>query len=482
MEYSICIIGGGVTGCAIARTLSQYDCSVVLLERGNDVAIGASKANSGIIHGGYDDMPHSLKARFSHHGNALYDVWNEELSFGLRRIGSYVLAYSEQEMQQVQSLYERGIQNGVMHLEIHDGVKVRSHEPSIAEGVCGGLYCPQAGIVSPYEVVLAMAENAVANGVDIKLEHEVLGIKHDTRRGRGRDRLSDTQDGLVVLTSQGEITTRYVVNAAGLYADNIARMCGDEFFTITPRKGNYCIFERGYLPVSHILFRIPTKKGKGVLVTPTYHGNLLIGPDSYHVSSVRDSSVDEQGLEYIIANAKHSLPTLDTSRIITQFAGLRASAVHKDFIIDVSRNTRGVLHVAAIESPGLTSAPAIADYVSGLLLPHRGNGLRRSDFDPQRKQLIPSQNDRRYLSVEELHRAISLPAGNPDRIICRCEQITESIVREALNRSPAPLTIDAIKRRTRCGQGPCQGAFCRPRVKALLAEQSTITPQEVLCT
>lgn len=458
--YDVCIIGAGVVGCAIARELSQYRLRTVLIDKAEDVSQGASKANSGIVHGGYSAAHGTLKGELCAEGNRRYDQWEEELHFGLRRSGSLVVGFNEQDRERIEALYENGKKNGARGLEILDAAGVRAMEPNLNEAVSCALYCKTAGVTSPYELTIALAENARANGTEILLGRTVTAIEKG--------------EAFTVHTNEGDIEASFVVNAAGVHSDQIAGMVGLHDFTITPRKGEYILFQRGYGKlVKTVVFQTPTEKGKGILVTSTYHGNLMIGPNAEEVGDREDTGTVEDHLREIIATARKSVPSFDLRKVITNFSGLRATASGKDFIIEESAVSRFV-NVAGIDSPGLTSSPAIAVRVAGIL---KEAGLSLSSdahYRAQRRPIIVPKS----LAAAELKRRIELPSG-PERIVCRCEQVSEAEILDAMGRGLPVDTTDAVKRRTRAGMGQCQGQFCRPRVKALLARELGRSAEEI---
>ncbi|WP_416176371.1 NAD(P)/FAD-dependent oxidoreductase [Clostridium sp.] len=456
--FDITIIGAGVVGCAIARELSKYKLKICLLEKDDDVSCGASKANSGIVHGGYDDEPGTLKAELCVKGNRMYERLNNELNFGYRQTGSLVLAFNDDEKKHIERLYDNGIKNGVNGMEIIDGKMVLEMEPYVNKDVKLALYCKNAGVCSPYEMTIALAENAVSNGVDLKLEHEVTSIVK--------------KRGFFEITSGGEkIKSRYVINAAGAYSDKISNMVGQNYFTIIPRKGEYIIFnkDQSYL-VNSVLFQVPTEKGKGILVTTTCHGNLMIGPNAQEVSDREDVSTNEEILKYIVETAKKSVNGFDMKKAITSFAGVRPTSSRKDFIIEETE-VKGFINVAGIDSPGLTSSPAIALKVLDILS-FAGVKLKKNDkFNPYRKPIIVKK-DKNFKG--------DLNSEDPKtHIICRCENVTEAEIIDALNRPVKADSIDAIKRRTRAGQGMCQGTFCGKRVRKIISRELKIPEDKV---
>ncbi|MCH3963948.1 MAG: FAD-dependent oxidoreductase [Clostridium sp.] len=456
--YDIVIIGAGAVGCAIARELSKYKLKICILEKNDDVSCGASKANSGIVHGGYSDEPGTLKAKLCIRGNRMYESLNRELNFGYRETGSLVLAFNDEEKKHIEKLYDNGIKNGVDGMEIIDGKKVLEMEPHVNKRVKWALYCKNAGVCSPYEMTIALAENAVENGVDLKLGHEVTSIVK--------------KNGTFQVSSGGEkVESRYIINAAGAYSDRISDMVGLDYFTIVPRKGEYIIFnkDQSYL-VNSVIFQVPTEKGKGILVTTTYHGNLMIGPNAQEVSDRGDVSTDEEILKYIVETAKKSVSGFNMKKAITSFAGIRPTSSTKDFIIEETE-VRGFINVAGIDSPGITSSPAIALKVVDVLY-KAGLKLDRDEkFNPFRKPIIVKKDGNFRGDID---------SEDPEKhIICRCEKVTESEIVDALHRTVKTDSIDGIKRRTRAGMGMCQGMFCGPRVRKIIARELKIPEEQV---
>jgi len=456
--YDICIIGAGVVGTNIARELSKYQVRVCLVEKEEDVSCGASKANSGIVHGGYSDEPGTLKAELCVKGNRMYEQLNKELNFGYRETGSVVLAFRDEDMKTLEKLYQYGIKNGVGGLAIIDGEKVRELEPYVSKEVKAALYCRNAGVTSPYEFVIALAENAITNGVELKLNTAVAGIEK-------------VDDYFKVATNKGEIQTQYVINAAGIYCDKISSLIGIDDFHIIPRRGQYVLLdkEQNYLANS-VIFQVPTELGKGILVTTTYHGNLMVGPNAEEINDKDDVGTTEDVLENIVKTARMSVPDFDMKQAITSFAGNRPISSKKDWIIEESR-VAGFINLIGIDSPGLTASPAIALKVVGLLKLAGLELKNKKDFMAYRKPII---------QVKDENFKGEINSTNPDEhIICRCEQVTETEIIDALHRNIAIKSIDAIKRRTRAGMGKCQSGFCRSRVKEIIARELHIPVEEV---
>lgn len=457
--YDICIIGAGVVGANIARELAKYKLRVCLVEKEEDVSCGASKANSGIVHGGYSDEPGTLKAELCVKGNRMYEQLNKELHFGYRETGSVVLAFRDEDCATLEKLYRYGIENGVGGLAIIDGDRVREIEPYVSKDVIGALYCANAGVTSPYEFVIALVENAITNGVELKLNTAVVGIEKN--------------DGYFkIATNKEEIQAAYVINAAGVYSDKVASMVGIDEYHITPRRGQYVLLdkEQNYLANS-VIFQVPSKLGKGILVTTTYHGNLMVGPNAEEISDKDDVSTTEEVLEYIVKTARISVPGFDMKKAITSFAGNRPVSNKKDWVIEESSAVQGFVNLVGIDSPGLTSSPAIALKVIEILKKAGLELTPKSNFQPSRQPII---------KVKDKNFNGDINASNPEEhIICRCEQVTEAEIVDALHRNIAIKSVDAIKRRTRAGMGTCQSGFCRSRVKAIIARELHIPIEEV---
>lgn len=455
LKTDVVIIGGGIVGTAIARELSKYQLDVVLLEKEPDIAMGTTKANSAILHAGFDAHPGSLKAKFNVRGNALYHKLKDELALDIKWTGSLVVATSEEEMNTVQELFERGKTNGVPGLAILSGAEVLAKEPNLSTNVKGALWAASAGIFLPFGAAISFVENAMKNGVKVLTECPVTGI--------------EVTDGHVtgVKTSQGLITANYVINAAGLHADDISRMANDDSFTIAPRKGEYILFDKNASSIiNNVIFPAPSKKSKGILVCPTVHGNIFIGPNAQDIDDKADLSTTPIGLNEIITGAKKLVPDLPLHASITEFSGLRAAANEGDFVIRPSKVTAGLIHAAGIQSPGLTSAPAIAEFIADI--------LQESGLTLTPKQNFVATNEAkvifRELTNEQKQELIN---KNPlyGRVICRCETITEGEILDAIHSPCGAKTVDGVKRRTRAGMGRCQGGFCGPRVTTILARE-----------
>jgi glycerol-3-phosphate dehydrogenase len=453
MNYDVAVVGAGVIGSLTARELSRYNIKVALLEKCNDMAMGTSKANSAIVHAGFDAKPGTLKAKLNVEGTALMPKLCETLHVPFKPVGSLVVAFSDDEMETVKELLDRGVKNGVPGLEIYDKEKLKKEEPNISDEAKGALWAPSAGIVCPYELTIAAAENAVVNGTDFIRNFEVKSIEF--------------KDGMFTI-SNGETTVnaKYVINAAGVYCDEIAALIGDNSIHTTPRKGEYMLCDKSIGGLAkHTIFQCPSKMGKGILVTPTVDGNLLIGPSALDIEDKDDVSTTASTLAEILEIAKKSVPVLNTREVITSFAGLRAHCDKDDFIIEKSEKNGQFYNVAGVESPGLSSAPAIAKYVAELLMKDV-KAEEKADFNPVREEPVRFRhmtNEQRKALIEK----------NPayGRIICRCETITEGEILDAIHAPAGARDVDGVKRRTRAGMGRCQGGFCGSKVVELLAKE-----------
>lgn len=451
--FDVTIVGAGVIGCSIARELARYDIRVCVIEKNSDVASETTKANSAIIHAGYDAKPGTLKAKLNAIGNPMYDELSRELDFPFNRIGSMVIGFNEEDLSELKKLLEQGTKNGIPGLEIIYKEEILKLEPNLSEEVYAALYAKTAGIVCPYEMTVALAENAAQNGVEFRLNTSVQDIKKDG-------------DTFTLKTNSGDISSRLVINAAGVYADDINNMVSEDRITILPRKGEYCVFDKSVGDmVSMTIFQVPTSLGKGVLVTPTVDGNLLMGPTATDGVEKWDTSTTREGLSEVLRAAKKSVKEIPMDKIISSFAGLRARCTREDFIIEEARGVKGFINVAGIESPGLSSAPAIGkmveEMVVNILKPERNE-----NFSPVRegiKRFRELSNDERRELIERE------PAYG--RIVCRCETVTEGEVLDAIKRPLGARTLDGVKRRTRCGMGRCQSGFCSTRIVDILSRE-----------
>ena len=459
--YDVIIIGAGVSGSAVARELSRYRIKVCVLEKEEDVCCGTSKANSGIVHAGYDAAEGSLMAKLNVRGNEMMDALARDLDIPFKRTGSLVICLHEEDQPQLQTLYERGGRNGVPGLRILGREELKDMEPNISDEACAALYAPTAGIICPFELNIAMAENAAMNGVEFRFNTEVQDLK-------------STEKGWEIYTSQGVCETRYVVNAAGVYADVFHNIISKNKIHITPRRGDYCLLDKSAgSHVGRTIFALPGKYGKGVLITPTVHGNLLVGPTAVDIEDKEGTNTTKEGLDEIIKKAGLNIKNLPMRQVITSFAGLRAHEDGHEFIIGEVKDARGFIDCAGIESPGLTSSPAIGEMV-GNIIRDKMNLEEKEDFISIRKGVLnPNTLDReqRNFLIQE-----KPEYGN---IVCRCEMITEGEIIDAIQRPIGARSLDGIKRRTRAGMGRCQTGFCSPKTMEVLARELHIPISEV---
>ncbi|MCX7951505.1 MAG: FAD-dependent oxidoreductase [Clostridiales bacterium] len=458
--YDVAIIGAGIVGTSIARELSKFDVSCVVIDKSNDIANGSTKANSGIVHAGYDAKEGTLKAKFNVLGSEMYEGICKELDVPYKRNGSLVLAFSDEDMKHIEMLYNRGLKNGVRELEIIDKNKLLSLEPNLQDNVVGALYAKTGAIVSPFELAIALGENASQNGVEFMLSTVVTKVYKEN-------------DLFVIETNNGVIKAQYLVNAAGLFADDINSMLGGQEFKIIPRRGEYCLFDKAVgNMVTRTIFQTPTNKGKGILVSPTVHGNLFVGPNAIEMDKKDDVSTTKEGLEEVIKGGNRSVKGLNPRDIITSFTGVRATPSTGDFVINIP--TKNAVNAAGIESPGLTASVAIAPYVVNLLQEQGLRLNRKSDF------IATRQNTKLFINMTENEKKEVLKQ-NPlyGRIICRCEHITEGDIISAINRPLGAKTVDGVKKRVRAGMGRCQGGFCMPRVVEILARELNVSPIEI---
>lgn len=461
MQYDVVVIGAGVVGALISLELSKKDIRVAILDKCNDVAMGTTKANSAIVHGGFDAANGTLKAKLNVRGTALMPQLCADLAVPYRNNGSLVLAFSEEEMEHVHTLYERGQKNGVPRLSVIDKAAVKAMEPHVSDEVVGALLSETAGIVCPYELTIAATEVAVTNGVEFLRNCAVESIQANN-------------DGFVLSTTCGEIEASYVINAAGVHADDVARMIGDDSITIIARKGEYYLLDKSYGYIAdHTLFQCPTKMGKGVLVTPTVDGNLLIGPSALDVEDKDDVDTTAEGLSFILEKAKKTVPELNTRGAITSFAGMRAHPLTDDFIIGFSEKNDRFLNVAGIESPGLSAAPAIAEMVRDLLT-EKAALSEKAQYKTKRTPPVRF----RHMSKAEREALIAKNKAY-GRVICRCETITEGEILDAIHAPAGARDVDGVKRRTRAGMGRCQGGFCGSKVLEILARELNVPMNDI---
>ena len=467
MRADIVIIGGGIIGTAIARELSRYRIDITLIEKEDDVAMGTSKGNSGIIHAGYNADFRTLKGQLNIKSNSRFDKLCQDLKVRFKRIGSLVVGFTEEDLKKLRELKKNGKKNGLKNLEIITGDRLFELEPNLNPQAKYALYTPSAGIISPYKFTIALADNAVINGVKVLLETEAKDIRIEEKQVCG------------VVTDRGLIETRVIINAAGLYADEIAKTAGDSF-KISPLKGEYQLFDKqwGNL-VNHILFPIPTKLSKGILVAPTVHGNLLIGPNSCRVKEKDDLSTTKAGTQEVYEGARKLIPHLPHQDLINSFAGLRADIEGRDdFVIEASKKIRGFINVAGIESPGLSSAPAIAEMVSGILkeVAQEISPQLELNYKDDFIETLPEQpRFADYLDKTGEWQEIVEKDADYGEIICRCEKVSKGEMLGAIHQPVPARSLDAIKRRIRAGMGRCQGGFCSPKILKILSEELKIS-------
>lgn len=455
--YDVVIIGAGVSGSASARELSRYKVNACVIEKTEDVCSGTSKANSGIVHAGFDAPEGSLMAKLNVEGNLMMEELSKELDFPFKKNGSLVICLSEEDMPKLKELYDRGIRNGVKELKILNKEEVLELEPNITDDVYAALYAPTGGIVCPFGLNIALAENANTNGIEFRFNTEAQDIEK-------------IDGGFIIKTNQGDIKTKYIVNAAGVYADKFHNMVSQNKINITARKGEYCLLDKtAGNHVSRTIFALPGKMGKGVLVSPTAHGNLIVGPTSTDIDDKEGVNTTREGLDTVIGKSSMNVKNIPMRQVITSFSGLRAHEDNHEFIIKELEDAKGFIDCAGIESPGLTSSPAIGKMVADILK-EKLNLEENPNFVGTRKGIL----DPNTLSLEERNQLIKeQPAyGN---IICRCEMITEGEIIDAIRRPLGAKSLDGVKRRTRAGMGRCQAGFCSPKTMEILERELSIS-------
>ncbi|MEE1042638.1 MAG: NAD(P)/FAD-dependent oxidoreductase [Clostridia bacterium] len=458
--YDVAIIGAGVVGGMIARRLSAYDLKICIIEKANDVAMGATKANSAIVHAGFDAKEGSLKAELNVKGSEMMPQVAKELGVKYKNNGSLVIGFNDDDRRTIEELLVRGTKNGVKGLKILEKDELKKIEPNISENVLCALYAPTGAIICPYELTIAAIGNAMDNGADLELNFKV-------------DAIENKRDYYEVKCGDKVVKARYVVNGAGLYSDEIAAMVGDNSFKVHPRRGEYILLDKecGSL-VNTTVFRTPSKMGKGILVTPTVDGNLLLGPTSVDMEDKEDNSTTPEGFAHIIKEANENIEGIPFNKTITSFCGLRAAGDTGDFIINSP--VANFVNVGGIESPGLSASPAIAEYVEGILKEQGLTLNKNKSYNPTRKAMHAF----REASIEEKNKMIKL---NPayGKIVCRCETVTEGEILDAIRTNPKPTDLDGVKRRTRSQMGRCQGGFCGPQIVEMLADELGIAYEEV---
>ncbi|MBQ1231561.1 MAG: NAD(P)/FAD-dependent oxidoreductase [Clostridia bacterium] len=458
--YDVLIIGAGVIGGMVARTLAKYDLKICILEKENDVAMGATKANSAIVHAGFDAKEGSLKARLNIKGSAMMESVCKELGVKYKNNGSLVIGFNDDDRATIEELKKRGDKGGVPALRVLEKDELLTLEPNLSRNVTCALYAPSGAIVCPYELTVAAIGNAMDNGAELICNFPVTDIEK-------------IDGGFMVKSGEKSVSSRYVINCAGLFSDKIAAMVGDESFSVHPRRGEYILLDKecgGIL--NHTVFRTPSKMGKGILVSPTVDGNLLLGPTSVDIEDKDDKTTTAEGFQKIIKEANENVNGLDIRKTITSFCGLRAVGSTGDFIINSP--VPHFINAAGIESPGLSASPAIAMYIESLL---RESGLilnEKSDYEPTR----PAMHRFREASIQEKNEIIKKDRAY-GKIVCRCETVTEGEILEAIRRNPKPRDLDGVKRRTRAQMGRCQGGFCGPYIVELLAREQNIPFEDV---
>ncbi len=455
----VAIIGCGIVGAAAAYTLSQYQLKLLILEKENDVAMGATRANSAIIHAGYDPLPGTLMARLNVEGNRMTPALCAALSVPFQKIGSLVLAFSEAELKTLQALFTRGTQNGVPELHLLGADELRRLEPAVSKEALGALYAPSAGIVNPWEYALALAEVAVQNGAELRRSSPVTALKK--------------RDGYYEIQAGGTLfQARCVINAAGLESGRIHEMLCPKAFTIAPNSGEYYLMDKTEgTRARHVLFQCPNKDGKGVLIAPTVHGNLIVGPNARPTDGKRVNTTAE-GLQFVKETAAKTMKTIDYRQTIRTFAGVRANSDQADFFIQES--APGFIDLACIKSPGLTAAPAIGLYCLELLrkagLPLQKNNAAKTKRTQIRFKQLSTAEKKALIRENPLY----------GRVICRCETITEGEITAAIHSPIPPCSVDGVKRRAGTGMGRCQGGFCGPKVLDILSRERGIPPLAIL--
>lgn len=460
-SFDVVVVGAGIAGCTAARELARYDLSICVLEAGNDIACGATRANSAIVHAGFDPSPGTLKARFNVEGSKAYLRWCDELGVQFRRNGSMVLAFNDEGRLKLEELVRRADANGVEGVHIVSGNRAREMEPKVSPEVACALVAPTGGIVDPYGFAFAAAENACGNGVRFLFNHRV-------------ERIVRAVGGFNIEAAGERFSARAVVNAAGLFADEINNMVSGKRFSITPRRGEYYLYDTEYATTfEHTMFQVPGPLGKGVLVTPTIHGNMLIGPNSVSQASKTDLSTTQEGLADIVERARRTWPAASPRGAITNFAGLRAAGESGDFVIGEAADAPGFFNIACFESPGLTSAPAVATFIASQVAARLGAGGNPS-FNPRRAPQLPFT----AMTDEQRERAI---ASNPafGHVVCRCCEVTEAEVVRALHGPLPVLSLDAIKWRTGATMGRCHGGFCSPELVEIMSRELGCAPDAI---
>ena len=462
-KTDIVIIGAGAVGSALARELSKYQLDVTVVEKSADVGGCASKSNSAIIHTGYDAKPGTLESRLVVAANPMYDEICKDLDIPFSRIGAILPAFNDEQMEQLPAIKHKAMENRVYDVEYKTAAELLEMEPELNPEVTGGLFIPRESIIDPFLFVIALAENAADNGVHFELATKCIGI--------------ETKDGAVttVKTDKGDIECKYIINAAGLYCDEIASYVGKNDYYVNPRKGQFYILDKKTsCKVNYIVLPIPTKVTKGKLMCPTIHGNMLVGPTAEDLTDKLDKSTNKEGLDSIAADVRKMIPNVNLRDTITQYSGLRPQRNPEGLNIDMYDDLKGYVNISGVRSTGLTNSVAVAKYVADLLIENGLQAEPKTDFIKTRKG-TPHFVD---LSAEE---KAELIAKDPryGNVICRCETITEGQICDAIHRTLGATTVDGVKRRLRAGMGRCQGGFCGPRVIEIIARELGISADEV---
>lgn len=461
MKYDVAIIGAGVSGAAVARKLSQYNLKTVLLEKEADVSFGTSKANSGIIHGGFHTSMKYLKSRLEIQGNLMFDALQRELGFPFRRCGVIVVAFREEELKHIQDLYRQGVENGVIGIEICSRERILDIEPKLNPDVIGGLHAPNGGIIEPYRFVFSLVESARKNGVELLVNFKV-------------DKAAQKNGSWTMTSDDGQsVEADYVINAAGLFTDRVSEIFGAESFKIIPRKGEEYLLDR-MSPAypNKVIFPVPSGKTKGTLVIPTVEGTMMVGPTADEIDDKEDLTTSKEHLDRIFDFSRRIVPTISERDIITSFAGLRPALETGDFYIDISEKAKNFIQVAGIQSPGLTASPAIGEYVKDLLKKLDCELVEKKDWDPFIEKVPRMRNLSHYESEK-------IVEDNPQygNIVCRCEKVSEAEIVEAVKRGHT--TLDGVKFYTRLGMGRCQGGFCTYKAIKIIMRETGLSWDQV---
>lgn len=459
--YDVVIIGGGVSGASSARELSRYKLNICVVEKEEDVCCGTSKANSAIIHSGIDAKPGTLMSQLNVRGCEMMEPLSKELDFPYRRNGSLIVCFEEENLPKLHKLFEQAKENGVPNVKIVYKEELQRMEPNLSKEAVAAIFTPTAGIVCPFGLNIAMAENAATNGVEFKFNTEVKNIEK-------------TDYGYVLHSNNGDLETKCIVNAAGVYADIFHNMVSNNKIHITPRRGEYCIMDKdcGNI-VNSTIFQLPTEMGKGVLVAPTVHGNLLIGPTAEDIDDKDDTSTTSKGIDNVKKYALKSVPSINMRKVITTYSGSRAHEDGHEFIIEELSDAPGFVDCSGIESPGIASSPAIgvrvAEIVSSILKPQKNK-----NFEGSRMGILNPRN----LSIDDYNKLIK-EKPSYGTIVCRCQGVTEGEIIDAINRPLGAKSLDGIKRRTTAGMGRCQAGFCSPRTMEILSRELNVSQTEI---